>query len=132
MTRRMIIQGMILWGVMTTILSYVLVGSFNPVTVFSSDTSLPGKIIVGVMLLMSAGLLLQLLVVSSSMGQKICPICNKNLVKFIPVYGNPKNCWTCLRSTRTTTYHEKCFRAVGKCPVCEKDDLWSPLNGMSE
>lgn len=46
--------------------------------------------------------------------EKECPICHRNLIDFIPVFGPPVICRRC-----RTFFHQKCFIGKNKrCPVC--------------
>lgn len=124
MLKKNLFGAIVIWSVLVVVLSYLLTGSFNPLQVFYLESSVLAKIVIGVLLFFLAVSGLQLLLVLSPMGEKKCPICNKPLMEFVPVYGKPKVCWTCLRSGRKTNYHEKCYKAKGKCPVCEEREPW--------
>jgi len=124
MNKKNLFFSIIIWSVLVVVLSYLLTGSFNPTRVFYSESSVLAKVVIGVMLLFLAGSVLGLLLVLSPMGETKCPICNKPLMEFVPVYGKPKVCWTCLRSGTKTQYHEKCYKAKGKCPICEEREPW--------
>jgi hypothetical protein len=127
MYKKNIVIGIVIWSILLIVLPYLLIGSFNPIQIFYSNVSMLAKILIAVMLLFFALALIQLLVLYSSIGEQICPICNKKLMDYVPVYGKPKTCWTCLHSGRKTQYHEKCYKAALKCPVCENENPWSHI-----
>ncbi|MBF0464215.1 MAG: hypothetical protein HQK88_17045 [Nitrospirae bacterium] len=113
----------IVWGILIVVLSHLLAGSFNPIKVFHSQNVL-AKIVIGFMFFPWAGTLIQLFIMSTSYADLICPVCEKNLVKFVPVYGRAKTCFGCLKAGRNTQYHDKCFKAKGRCPICEQENPW--------
>jgi hypothetical protein len=51
-------------------------------------------------------------------GDKVCPICNKDLRTFSMVYGNPVICPKC-----RSWFHKNCLLAKkNRCPICHPED----------
>jgi len=57
-----------------------------------------------------------------------CPICNKDLKAFIPVFGQPVVCNDCV-----TWFHKNCRAAKPRCPICypelEQEDGFIDFTG---
>ncbi|QWR76307.1 hypothetical protein [Candidatus Magnetomonas plexicatena] len=123
-SRKFFFAGFILWAVLIEILSHILVDSINPIKIFYLSNNLLAKIAIGVMMFFGGMSIIQFLALSTSYADRICPICEKNLVKFIPVYGKAKICFACFKAGRDTQYHDKCFKAKGNCPICEQENPW--------
>ena len=74
-----------------------------------------GLKILGWYLAIQSGLgFLYLLVMKTLIPDKGCPICNKDLKTFIPVFGKPVICPKC-----RTWFHKNCLMAKNnRCPIC--------------
>ncbi len=102
--------------ILLEILSLATMNSWNPLAVLSHQSLILR--ILGWYLIVQSGLaFLGMLQMMYVIGDKPCPICNKSLAVFIPVYGNPVMCKRC-----RTWFHKNCLMAKkDRCPICYPD-----------
>jgi len=128
MLKKQSIAGLIVWALIALGVTYLITGSLNPINVYQENVSLIAKIIMSVLLAYVILIIIGLLFMSApGISEMICPICNKNLMSFVSVYGQPDTCPNCRTHGRITMYHRNCYKAAGQCPVCAEYD---PMNDL--
>lgn len=111
MNPKLIPQGLIGTIILLVILSVITTGSPLPWKILSHESiwiKILGWYFVAQIVLLLLGLL-----ALKAIPDKDCPICNRNLKAFIPVYGQPIACPYC-----GTWFHKNCRLTKQQCPVC--------------
>jgi|SRR3990170_9168792 len=102
-------------------LSLTTAGSPLPWAILSHE-SLGLKIFGWYLVIQFGFTFLALLQMKYLIPDKECPICNKDVKTFIPVYGLPTICHRC-----RTIFHKNCFISKGKrCPICHPETTEGP------
>jgi len=99
--------------VVLEVLSIATANSLRPWAVLFHD-SLALKIVGWYLALQLILSLIAYLIIKLVIPDKDCPVCNRDLKSFIPVYGNLVMCNEC-----STWFHKNCRISKGnQCPVC--------------
>jgi len=109
--------------ILLEILSLSLTSSHYPWGVLSHPSL--GLRIIGWVLICQSGFALMALGVMALIPDKPCPICCRDLKRFIPVYGIPVFCPRCM-----SMFHQNCFKSKPRCPVCFPQDEGESTNPL--
>lgn len=121
MTPKRILYGILSSIILLEILSITTVGSPWPWAILFYE-SLGLKILGWYLVIQSCLGLIFLPIMKLLWGGRKCPICNKDLETFIPVFGKPVFCYRC-----RTWFHKNCFMSKkNRCPICYPESTEGP------
>ena len=126
MNPKLIPQGIVSSIILLIILNLITASSILPWKILSHENIWIR--ILGWYFFIQLGLLFLAFFALKVIPDQDCPICNKDLKAFSPVFGPPMSCPNC-----GTWFHKNCRAAKPRCPICypelEQEDGFIDFTG---